>query len=80
MQQKKMEENSITVLEALEKIGIKLSKNQLSSLGSRMINRHQRFYLEHGKRGGTIVRLYRDTPAFHEEVLKECKELKFCKK
>ena len=74
------EEKSITVLESLEQMGIRLNKNQLSSLGSRMINRHQRFYLEHGKRGGTIVRLYRDTPAFHEEVLNECKELRFCKR
>jgi len=78
---KKMEEEkSITVLESLEQMGIRLNKNQLSSLGSRMINRHQRFYLKHGKRGTTIVRLYKNIPQFHEEVLKECKELRFCKR
>ena len=77
MQQKKM---SVTVLEALNTIGIKLSKNQLSSLGSRMINRHSRFYLEHGKRGDTIVRLYKDIPEFYDEVLNECRELRFYKK
>jgi intein-encoded DNA endonuclease-like protein len=70
----------ITVLEALEKLGVQLNKNQLSSLGSRMINRHSRFYVKHGKRGPSTVRLYKDVPEFHDEVLKECKDLKFCKK
>lgn len=68
---------SITVLEALEKLGVKLNKNQLSSLGSRMINKHSRFYIEHGKRGSSTVRLYKDIPEFIDEVLKECKYLKF---
>ena len=71
---------SVTVLEALNKIGIKLNKNQLSSLGSRMINKHPRLYVEHGKRGKTTVRLYKDIPEFYNEVLNECKELKFYKK
>ena len=77
MQHKK---ESVTVLEALNRIGIKLNKNQLSSLGSRMINKHSRFYVEHGKRGDTIVRLYRDVPEFYNQVLNECRELRFYKK
>ena len=71
---------SITVLEALERVGVKLNRNQLSSLGSRMINKHSRFYLKHGKRGPSTVRLYRDVPEFHNEVLRECRQLNFCKK
>ena len=70
----------ITVLEALERLGVELNKNQLSSLGSRMINKHSRFYIEHGKRGSSTVRLYKDIPEFLNEVLKECKDLRFCKK
>ena len=71
---------SITVLEALNKLGVKLNKNQLSSLGSRMINKHSRFYVEHGKRGSSTVRLYKDSPEFVDEVLRECKQLNFYKK
>lgn len=71
---------SITILEALERAGVTLNRNQLSSLGSRIINKHSRFYLKHGKRGTSTVRLYRDVPEFHDEVLKECKSLRFCKK
>ena len=70
---------SITVLEALEKLGVELNKNQLSSLGSRMINRHARYYVKHGKRGSSTVRLYKDIPEFLNEVLKECKYLRFYK-
>ena len=82
LEQKKMQhkKKSVTVLEALNRIGIKLNKNQLSSLGSRMINKHSRFYVEHGKRGDTIVRLYRDVPEFYNQVLNECRELRFYKK
>ena len=77
MQQKKMSE--VTVLEAANVMGIELNKKQLSSLGSRMINKHSRFYVEHGKRGNTIVRLYKDIPEFYDEVLNECRELRFYK-
>ena len=44
-----------------------------------MINKHSRFYVEHGKRGSSTVRLYKDIPEFLNEVLKECKYLRFYK-
>jgi hypothetical protein len=74
-----MSEKIVTVLEAANVMGIKLNKNQLSSLGSRMINKHPNLYVKHGKRGGKTVRLYKDTPQFYDEVLNECRELKFYK-
>ena len=75
-----MSKNTLTVLEAAKKMGLQLNRNQLSSLGTRMINKHSNLYVEHGKRGNTIVRLYKDIPEFYDEVLNECRELRFYKK
>jgi hypothetical protein len=75
-----MSKNTLTVLEAAKKMGLQLNRNQLSSLGTRMINKHSNLYVEHGKRGNTIVRLYKDVPEFYEEVAKEYKDMNFKKK